>query len=116
MSSTPWITASNYKKFNRNTLQGFVDLTLNGSGIKIKECSHHLSHDREWISFPGKAMIDKDGRVMIDSAKGKPRYANIIEFADRAKGDDFQRIAIAAIHRLIDSSTSSTGAGDDQAA
>lgn len=94
------IVASNFRKFEKNTLQGFVDITLAASGMTIKEVSWHLKNDKEWIGLPGKPIL-VDGKQSMDETTGKPRYAQFILFSDRTKSDIFQRLALAAIHDLV---------------
>lgn len=109
MSEPRSIVASNFKAYQKNSLKGFIDLTLTASGLHLKEMTWHEKDGKEWVGFPGRPILDKDNHLAMDANTGRPRYANLISFADRAKGDAFQRIAIAAIHALVN------GGGDDRA-
>jgi hypothetical protein len=105
--------ASNWRAFPKNTLIGFVDLTFDDSGLTIKECALHQRDGKEWISFPGKPLLDKDGRAQIIAETKKPRYVNIIECADIEKRTAFQRAALEAVHRLLSSVATMKGAHHD---
>ena len=46
------IRASNWRPMLRNTLQGFLTLTLSPSGVVMNECSLHEKGDKRWIGLP----------------------------------------------------------------
>jgi hypothetical protein len=56
------IRASDWRPKVSNTLQGFVDLELEPSGLALRDCTYHKHADgREWVGLPGKPQIDRDG-------------------------------------------------------
>lgn len=95
------LIASNYRPVQKNTLKGFVDITFPETGIIVKECSWHEGNGREWVSFPGKPQLNRDGTHRKDESTGKPLYTNVIEFADKTKRDGFNSAAIKAIYKLL---------------
>jgi hypothetical protein len=61
------ITASDWRSISKNTLQGFVTLTLSPSGIVLKECSLHARPDgKRWVALPSRPQIDAAGRHRKD--------------------------------------------------
>jgi hypothetical protein len=83
--------ASDFKRFEKNTLRGFFCLTL-PSGLRIKECSYHQRDDKSWIGLPAKPWTKQDGTIS---------YVNILEFVDKETQYSFQRHALAAIDALL---------------
>ena len=95
------IAASNFRPYQRNTLRGFVDLTLTEIGLTIRSATLHEKNDKQWIGLPAKPMFDKEGKPIMDQRTGKQQYQNIIDVSLGMR-DEFQSSAIAATHRLID--------------
>jgi hypothetical protein len=50
-----------FRPFKKNTLLRFCDLSLTRVGITIKDCCWHAKAGKEWVSFPAKSYLDKDG-------------------------------------------------------
>jgi hypothetical protein len=98
---SPSITASDWRPMVRNTLRGFVTLTLRPSGLVLRECAAHEQGERRWIGLPGKPQLDQDGRHRIDPATGKKLYTPVVEILGKEERDRFQRLALAAVHRLL---------------
>lgn len=98
--SKPSMTASNFRPLQKNTLQGFFDLTLQ-SGMCIKECSWHKSTDKEWIGLPGKPQLDRDGNVRRDP-NGKIIYTATVTIDDRATRERFMAQALQAVYAIAD--------------
>src|SRR5262252_6053004 len=96
------IVASDFRPMQRNTLQGFVTLMLEPSGLVLQECAVHRKGGREWIGLPGKPQIDRDGQPRKDPATGKQLYVAIVEIPDREARARFQQAALAAVRRLLD--------------
>lgn len=84
------IEASNFKSCPKNTLVGFVTLTL-PSGLIIHNVTIHRKGEVRWIGLPAREYI-KDG------AKG---WAPLIEFVNTETRKKFQEAAFAAIDRLL---------------
>ena len=43
------------RRYEKNTLKGFVDLELTRVGIIIRDCTWHQHADgKEWVGFPAK--------------------------------------------------------------
>lgn len=94
------IRASDFKTLERNTLRGFLTLTLEPSGLVLRECSLHKMNEKEWIGLPGKPQLDKEGRHRTDD-KGKKLYVPVVELKDKATYARFQEAALVAVHTLL---------------
>jgi hypothetical protein len=102
VSSAPHRTdfvASDWRARNRNTLKGFLTLTL-PSGLALRECSYHEQGTKRWVGLPGRPQLDPDGRHRIDPATGKKSYVAIVEVVGKEARERFQKAAVAAIDRL----------------
>lgn len=84
------ITVAAYRPFQKNTLQGFPTLVY--AGLVMKECTHHLSHDKEWVGFPAREFKGQDG---------SRKWMNLIEFEVGFDRNAFQAAAIDAIKAYL---------------
>jgi hypothetical protein len=80
-----------FRRFEKNTLQGFIDLELSNVGLVLRDCTWHRKGDQEWVGFPARQYQDKDGNTA---------WSPLVEFAAGAKEAraQFQQQAIAAVH------------------
>jgi hypothetical protein len=80
-----------FRRFERNTLKGFVDLELTNVRLVIHDCTWHEKAGKEWVGFPARSYQDKNG----DTA-----WSPLVEFVSGAKEAraQFQQQAIAAVH------------------
>ena len=87
------------RRYEKNTVKGFVDLELTRVGIIIRDCTLHEKGGREWIGFPARSYEAKDGTTA---------WQPIVEFAEGATEArrQFQELAVAAIHDFIDETES----------
>jgi hypothetical protein len=81
-----------FKRVEKNTLRGFVSLTVAPSGITINNVCLHQKAGRRWLSFPAKSYQDKDG---------KQQWWPIVEIEDREVLRRFQAAGLAAIDRYV---------------
>lgn len=95
------IRALDWRPLERNSLQGFVSLALEPSGLVLRDCALHRREDREWIGLPGKPQVDREGRQRQDPKTGKALYTPVIEIPDKASRERFQQAALAAVHALL---------------
>lgn len=85
------ISVTNYKRYEKNTLQAFVDLEIVDIGLTIKGCTVHQKSSSTWIGFPGREYKDSEG---------KTQWANILQFS-KEKGDEFKSKTIEAIRNYV---------------
>jgi hypothetical protein len=93
------LRATNWRRYERNTLRGFCDLNL-ACGLTIKDCALQQQNGREWIGLPGKPLVDEDGKHRIDPGTGRKLYAPVVEIGKEERSG-FQREALKAVHQLL---------------
>jgi hypothetical protein len=84
-----------YRRFEKNTLRGFVDLQLTRVGLVIRDCTWHRHPDgKEWVGFPARSYVDENGGT---------HWVPLIEFAEGARKarEEFREQAIKAIHAAV---------------
>jgi hypothetical protein len=84
------------RRFEKNTLQGFVDLELTRVGLILRDCTWHRHEDgKEWVGFPARSYTDQNGEI---------KWQPLVEFAQGAKEarEQFRKLAIEAIHAVAD--------------
>jgi hypothetical protein len=89
--------ASGWRPHSSGSLQGFFNLRL-ASGLCINDPTLHEKNGSRWVSFPGKPLLDSDGRHRVDEKKA---YVAILEISDRATRDRFNAEALAAVDRML---------------
>jgi hypothetical protein len=95
------IVASDWRPMERNTLQGFMTLTLSPSGLVLRECSLHVKGEKRWVGLPSKPQLDAEGKHRIDQATGNKLYTPITEFTGTEARRKFQAAALAAVDKLL---------------
>ncbi len=87
----PEFSVTNWKVYEKNTLRGFLSLTL-PSGLTIHNCSLHQKDGSRWIGFPSRQYSKEDGSI---------GYSPLIEVASDARRS-FQDAALAAVDRFME--------------
>jgi len=87
VSSARSIKVSSFRACRKNTLLGFVTLTL-PSSLVIHDCAVHRKNDSRWIGLPAREYAKHDG------TKG---WAPVLEFADSDARKRFQWAAMQAL-------------------
>lgn len=82
----------NWKPVNKGTLVGAFTLRVDPWGLLIEGCLFHRKGAREWIAFPAREWMDKDGTK---------HYANILTFKEKRIWDGFQAAVIPRVKELI---------------
>jgi hypothetical protein len=95
------ITALDWRLIERNTLRGFLTLTLHPSGLVLRECSLHQKDNRRWLGLPGKPQLDSEGRHRMDASTGKALCTAVVEIAGKSERERFQQEALAAVDKLL---------------
>jgi hypothetical protein len=86
-----------WKSVPRNSLRGFATIRL-GKSLSIKDVAVHCSNGKRWAALPSKPLVGQDGNVMKDD-RGKIKYVPLMEWLDRAVGDDFSNSVVEAVER-----------------
>jgi len=60
------------RRYEKNTLKGFVDLEFSPVSLVLRDCTWHEKNGQEWISFPSRSYEGDDGAT---------RWQPLIEFA-----------------------------------
>jgi hypothetical protein len=79
----------------KGALRGFATLRL-GRSLKINDVPVLASNGKLWAALPGKPLVDRDGRAMLD-ARGKQRFTPILEWSDKAAADRFSQAVVDAV-------------------
>jgi hypothetical protein len=89
---------TNWRPFQKNTLQGFFSLTL-PSGMTINDCTFHVKkfpdstlNEAKWIGLPGKPYTKPDKSTS---------WTPVVEISDRDIRDHFQATAVAAVEEYL---------------
>lgn len=67
---------------------GFADIFIAAFGMEMYGCSFFMKNSQEWLSLPSREYTDSEGIK---------KYAPIVRFKDKAKGDEFGKLVIEAI-------------------
>jgi len=77
------ITITNWKAYQKNTLQGFLDMAIDDIGLHIEGVAYFKNGDnKKWLTLPTKQY----------QADGKTRYQPFLTFP---KTDDYWRFCNA---------------------
>jgi hypothetical protein len=82
---------SDWKAHEKNTLRGFLSLTL-PSGLVIHNCTFHRKNGARWIGLPARQYAKDDG-----TAGWQP----IVGFLDEIVRAQFQADGLAALDRYF---------------
>lgn len=78
---------SNWKKYEKGSLQGFFDVLLD-SGLTIRGMTYHSKGDaKRWVSFPSKPYEEN----------GETKYQSILHIPDENRWKKFQELALQAL-------------------
>ncbi|MFC1580021.1 hypothetical protein ACFL4N_03825 [Thermodesulfobacteriota bacterium] len=75
-----------FRKWKKNTLQGFLTLRMEPSGLEIRDVCLHEKAGKRWLSMPAKQYLKE----------GESTWVPYLKFADRERRDLFQEAALKA--------------------
>ena len=81
----------NFRKYERNTLRGFIQVEL-PSGMIVKDITWHQRDDREWLGLPARQYEKEDGSM---------GYANQVDFVDKTTYWNFVDQVLTALKRYL---------------
>src|SRR4051794_7723100 len=76
----PSITVLLLKRFEANTLKGFVDLHIPHWRLKLFDCTVHESHGKRWVALPSRAQISTEREFVRDPKTGRIAYTPSVAF------------------------------------
>ena len=85
------IEIAEWKPHTKNTLRGFLSVTL-PSGMVIHNLTLHEKGDARWVGLPAREWTDN---------QGEKQYAKLIEFTTRAIADRFRDEILLALDRYL---------------
>ena len=74
------VTATDFRKFEKNTLCGFATIKIAEMRMTIADVAIHERDGKRWAKLPSKPMI-KGTEVLTDES-GKVKYAPLFSFDD----------------------------------
>jgi hypothetical protein len=95
------IVASDWRPMVRNSLQGFLTVRLEPSGLVLRECPLHTKGNKRWVGLPSKPQLDAEGCHRIDPTTNKKLYTPIVEITGTEARDRFQKAALEAVDALL---------------
>jgi hypothetical protein len=81
--------ASNFRPYQKGTLQGFFSLLL-GSGLEIHGMTLHEKDGKNWVGFPAK-QYEEDGQT---------KWQALIRIPDEKRWKRFQTLAQEAVAKI----------------
>jgi hypothetical protein len=86
-----------WQPFRKGPLRGFATVEL-PIGLKIFDVPIRTGVNGLWAGLPAKPEIDRDGRRKTD-INGKPVYADVLRWRDRATADGFSQAVVALVRQ-----------------
>jgi hypothetical protein len=86
------VKVTNFRKFEKNSLRGFLSIHLTGVGLEIRDATYHKKGRKRWIGLPAKPYKDKEGET---------KYAYIVKFVDKDRWQEFQKYALEALDEYL---------------
>ena len=83
-----------YRKYEKNTPQGFLTVRMTNIGLEIRDLCIHQKNGKRWLSLPAKAVPSKE-------SNDKPSYVAILEFYDKTYLEKFQSATLMALDRWV---------------
>jgi hypothetical protein len=81
-----------FRKFEKNTLQGFLEVKLPTSGIIVRDIAVHWKNDNRWLSMPSRSYQKQDGETA---------FVPLVAFSDKKRWYRFQNLTFAALDEYI---------------
>jgi hypothetical protein len=85
------IEITKWRKFEKNSLQGFCNILMTNIGLEIQDGTVHEKDGKKWVGLPAKPYQDDEGNT---------KYSYIVKFVDKEKYQQFQKAALKALDDL----------------
>ena len=83
-----------YRKYEKNTLQGFLSIRMTNIGLEIRDLCIHQKNGKRWVSLPSKPVPPKpDGT--------KSGYVAVLDFYDKTYLAKFQSATLMALDSWV---------------
>lgn len=96
MSDRPKMRLISFKPLVKGALRGFAGIEL-PIGLVIEDCPVLVGRDGAWATLPSKPVLDREGRQT--KSGGKPQYAAILKWRDRALSDRFSQAVVELVRQ-----------------
>jgi hypothetical protein len=83
-----------WKPIAKGSLRGFATVEL-PIGLRLIECPVFVGSNGPWASLPSKPVLDREGKQV--KPNGKPQFATVLEWRDRALNDRFSESVIELV-------------------
>lgn len=97
----------NFKKYQKNTLQGFFDLQI--GPLTIRGFTYHTKGEKSWAGMPASPQVKK-GELVFEN--GVIAYFPVV-MCDKERRDSFQDWIRKEIEPLLSKPVDEQPAGDD---
>lgn len=78
----------NFKKYEKNSLRGFLTVRLDQIGLEIRDIALHQRNGSRWLQLPAKPYKKPDG------SQG---WNYIVSFYEKPRFQQFQEVALKAL-------------------
>lgn len=83
-----------WRPLRKNTLVGFAKVQFT-SGLIVGEIAVHQNGSRVWAAPPARPMLDNNATILDE--RGRPRYQQIVDFANHGVRASWSRQVIRAL-------------------
>ena len=91
-STSLQIVVKDLKPFKRNTLEGFVLLSLPQVGLELHECTFHRdANGNAWVGLPARSY----------QAQGQKKWMRLVDTTDKDAHYRLQRAAVRAVDEFL---------------
>jgi hypothetical protein len=81
----------NFRKYEKNSLQGFLTIRLTGVSLEIRDIALHQKDMSRWLQMPSRP-YEKDG---------EQKWAYVIRFYDKERWEKFQKLVLEALDAFL---------------
>jgi hypothetical protein len=89
------ITCEAWRPLQKNTLQGFVTITIAELALRVHDVAIHQKSSSAWAALPARPWVK--GTEVVTGDDGKIQYSAILEFASKEVRDAFSVAVIKAV-------------------
>ena len=92
-----------FRKFEKNTLKGFLTVLMTSIGLEIRDCALQEKDGKKWVNLPSKPYEKDDGST---------GYSYIVKFTDKDRYYQFQDAVLQELDRYLSKEIEDTPEGD----